>query len=389
MYQKIVAIGPLINTKTSYVGGQFMMFELFIDALHKNHIPVNTIDIGGVFFKKIPRKPERLSFLRVLDYLVIISKAFLTFLANPKQYLYLTTAQSKMGFLRDFILVKIASVFKYRIVCHQFGANYKNFFDQQSHRIQLMIKNTFAKAEIIIVEGEYVKNQFSFLHDYKKKVISIPNGIPERNLQINGKEKSYNNELPFQLIYLSNMIVSKGYLDVLKAVKILICEYKLNVECIFAGPFLNAADDINTKTVENLKKDFFGYIEDNQLKSYIKYFPSLFGNDKAEAFKNANVFLLPSYYVNEGQPVSILEAIAYGSVPIVTNYRLISLMVNENSGYFVPPKCPKKIAETICFLMKNPEAYSKSSAASIALYQDQFTADKYTNKLLKLFEINS
>lgn len=44
--------------------------------------------------------------------------------------------------------------------------------------------------------------------------------------------------------FMNNMIESKRYVDVLKALDILINEMHLNVECIFAGRFMSVIDDV-------------------------------------------------------------------------------------------------------------------------------------------------
>ena len=133
------------------------------------------------------------------------------------------------------------------------------------------------------------------------------------------------------------------------------------------------------------KKSFFEYVKKNNLTEKITYFEGLYGNEKSVAFRNSHFFLLPSYYINEGQPVSVLESLAYGCVPIVTRYRLIPTMVNEENGFFVEPKSPIQIVECILEIIDNPMKYHDYSQAGINYYLDNFTQDKYVNKLINLF----
>ncbi len=131
------------------------------------------------------------------------------------------------------------------------------------------------------------------------------------------------------------------------------------------------------------KIDFEKFVRKHRLEDYISYYPGLYGEQKDEMFSQSNVFLLPTYYINEGQPVSIIEAMAYGCVPIVTNYRHIPMMITEENGCFVKPRAPEQIAETIAWLMDNPDLYNAKSAASIRDFEEKFTFDKYASRVVQ------
>lgn len=386
MGKEIIAIGPAVRLKDKYVTGQSMMFQLLVDKLLAENRKVKVIDIGKIFSSNKNRVTGSFSLVRALDYLVISAKAFFAFISSPKQVLYFTTAQSTAGFIRDFIVIHLALACRYKIICHYFGSNYSAFYHGQKSFVKQMIKRTLDRVDAIIVESDFTKQQLTFLDNYNEKVISILNGLPEKKLQISGKGKQLSKDEPFQMFYLSNMIISKGYWDVVKALHILINEYKLDVDCTFAGSFIAITDDPPGVTPRDSEIAFFKYIEDNNLAKYITYHKGLFGEEKAEAFKKANVFLLPTYYVNEGQPVSILEAMAYSTVPIVTEYRIIPSMVNEQTGFFVPPKDPEAIAKAIKYLIINPEMYHQYSVASYKHYESSFTAEVYLNKLIGLID---
>ena len=146
---------------------------------------------------------------------------------------------------------------------------------------------------------------------------------------------------------------------------------------------MSASDD-EYPGVSN-KKDFDDFISAKQLSKQVKYFPGLYGNEKDLYFSESNVFLLPSYYINEGQPVSIIEAMAYGCVPIVTEYRHIPMMVNSENGCFVPPKSPEAICDTVMRLMDDPNIYHKKSIKCIEDYTNKFKFDVFVSKVMNVF----
>lgn len=385
MKNKIIAVGPTTQNNT-VVNGQSMMFQLLVDEVHHRNIKTIVVDIGlSVFKDKGNRVSGKFSIVKAIDYILILIKFFFILLFNQKQTVYVTTAQSKVGFVRDYFIIRFARLFGSKIIAHQFGANYGGFYNSQSEFLKKKIKNTLAKADKIVVEGDYTKNQFSFLPDYETKVYSLPNGLPEKIDSSKIQAKKITADEPIRMFYLSNMIETKGFWDVLEAVNILINVEKINIEAVFSGKFLDSVDDEKFSNAEEARKAFFDYIEKNNLEKKVTHLEGLYGANKSEEFKKSHFFLLPSYYINEGQPVSVLEALAYGCVPIVTEYRLIPMMVNKDNGFFVNPKSPQEIATIIKGLSNNPELYNKYSQSAIDYYLDNFTADKYTERLISLF----
>ena len=378
---KILAIGTKNSTKKNAFSGQSAMFEGLVDYLCKKVKDVDVVDISGYFARK---RSMSFSFSRSIQYIYIIVKIFSKVCIKRYSMLYLTTAQSKVGFIRDYFIISITHLFGVKIFMHQFGANYSGFYNSLSTFFKKRLIKTLNKVDKIIVEGSYTKEQFSFMEDYINKVIVIPNGLPGKDIKVNYDCKVYDSEQTFNMIFLSNMIASKGYLDVLKAVDLLVNIHERNVHCIFAGKFIMTSDV--QEDAANSKTYFFEYLKEHNLTAKVEYFESIYGNSKEHAFSNSHAFLLPSYYINEGQPLAVLDAMAYGNVCIVTNYRLIPDMINVDNGLFVEAKSPESIVEKIIYLMDNPKSFSSMSKAAIERYQLNYTFDRYCEKVLNIFE---
>lgn len=376
MGKKIIAVGQCTDQLRNIFSGQAMMFESLTDYLKENSYSVDVINLTSKYTNiqvgKIVRK-------RVIEYISIIIKSIPIFYKNKGGILYITTAQTKGGFLRDFIFIHLAVIFRYKILLQQFGSNFEVFYNGLSPFFKYAVRKTFNKGDYIIVEGDVTKKQFSFIDNYENKVMTLTNGLPEKTLK-SSHGKIFGSNESFKMIYLSYMIESKGYWDVLEAVNILVNEFGRNVECIFSGMFKSSVDDEMFKSSVDASEQFHHFIRNNRLDNIVTYYEGLMGTDKSEAFLKSHVFLLPSYFKFEGQPVSVIEAMAYGCVPIVTNYRMIPDMVTEETGIFVEKKSPRQIADKIMFLMDNPETYREYSEESIKRFSENFTFDKYCSK---------
>ena len=101
----------------------------------------------------------------------------------------------------------------------------------------------------------------------------------------------------------------------------------------------------------------------------------------------ADVFLLPSSF--EGLPVSLLEAMAHGAVPVVSAVRsgVRELVRDGENGFLVPVGDVAGFAERLALLARAPERLVRMSAAARAtIATGPYTAESMCDAYLALFE---
>jgi glycosyltransferase involved in cell wall biosynthesis len=376
---EVLAVGPAVSSRAAQVSGQAMMFQLLVDILRERGWRIRVFDIAEAAGRTTPRMDGAVSASRVRDYLRLLPRVWKA-LFSRRKVVYLTTAQSLVGFVRDAAVIWPARLLGHRVVGQQFGGNYAGFYARQSGLVRVLIRATLNRLATVVVEGNFVKEQFSFLPDYATRVCTVANGLPERSLQVQDEPRTWTADEPFLLFYLSNMLE-----DVLEATGILVNERNRNVYCRFAGKFLTAADSKRFPDPAEAKASFLQYVEEHHLQDRVSYSESLFGDEKARAFRESHVFLLPSNYINEGQPVSVLEAMAYGVVVIGTDHRLIPMMVADNeTGFLVPYGNPAAIADKVESLMDDPEVFRTMSEAGIQRFRDFFSPNKYVSNMAEV-----
>ena len=59
------------------------------------------------------------------------------------------------------------------------------------------------------------------------------------------------------------------------------------------------------------------------------------------------MFLYPSYFANEGQPLALIEAMAHGLIPVTTRWRGIPEMLPEAYPGLVPVRDPRAAARAL------------------------------------------
>lgn len=378
----IVVVGFRVDKKKNFITGQAAMIELFIKIMQRNGYKVIPISLNyRVHGSSTVGKPNA---LRFLDYLPIFIEIAIKLILHPGAVLYISPGSSVAGSFRDFVAVFFAKLTGCKIFIQQFGGFFREFYNSQTKNIKRLINWYYSKATVITVEGNSSKNQFVGLKCYPH-VVTLHNSLPETNIKTPPLPRTLSTTQSVNLFYLSNMIESKGYLDVLEALNILVNDYKIPTKAVFAGKFLKAADDVSFSSEEEAKNYFFKKIENYHLQEIVTYYPSLFGKDKQQVFSSSHFFLLPTYYSLEGAPTAILEALAYGSVPIVTKQGLILEMVNTDNSIIVNKKSPREIADRVRECITNIDKYNQLSVNAYKHYLDNYTVEAYEKKLMSIF----
>jgi glycosyltransferase involved in cell wall biosynthesis len=77
---------------------------------------------------------------------------------------------------------------------------------------------------------------------------------------------------------------------------------------------------------------------------------------KFQALRDADMFCFPTYYLAEGQPASLIEALAFGLPVVSTRWRAIPGMFPPDYPGIVDPKSPPQIAAALRRLATEDQA---------------------------------
>lgn len=251
---------------------------------------------------------------------------------------YFTISQTKLGNMRDmFILWRLLRK-KKKIVIHYHGGYYKELYRQFNPLQRWLNKKLLSQVDIMIVLSSGLQHLFEDVIS-SGKIRICENCIEDQTLlsesEFAGKlERLAKGKDDLDIVYMSNFIKSKGYYDLLEAARLLRGQ---RVKIHFAGKFFNDKD----------KEAFFTYVRDNGLDGIIHYYGVVAGEEKKRLLSQCDVFVLPTYYPNEGQPISIIEAMGNGLTVISTSHAGIPDIVSPSNGYLVKPQCPQEIAAAI------------------------------------------
>jgi glycosyltransferase involved in cell wall biosynthesis len=281
---------------------------------------------------------------------------------------YLSISQTSIGFLRDIPFVFLAKLFGKKVVLHLRGAYFKDFYNSSTPIMKRLIVTVLGRIDRMIVLGHSLRGLFDGLVSDEKLSV-VPNGL---DMAIEEKAVSMDEESPLVILFLSNLIETKGFWDVLRSIDTVRQKYH-KARYVFAGGWMDEKDRVKAENYANQKK-----IEGStEFKGPVK------GIEKVKLLQNAHIFVFPTYYPMEGHPWVIVEAMAAGLPIISTDQGCIrECVVDGENGFIIPKRDPNAIAGKVIYLIENPEQRNEMGRKSRQLYEASFTEAHFVQGMI-------
>lgn len=310
------------------------------------------------------------NFFNYLDSLLFLP---IYILFNKIDSIYFLGSRSKFGFLRQLPLLTIAALKRIKLINHLHGADFKEFYKKAGF-LKSIIKWAYKKVDTSIVLLEEMKDQFQAFPKMKIEVVSNAISKEFESLAITfPKEK--------RILFLSNIMASKGIIEFLTASKQLLKDDNL-IRIDIAGDFISD----NYMSKNQIKKKFLDLFEDLKYSfpERIFYHGPVSGTKKVDLLKFSSIFILPTYYPTEAYPISIIEAMATGNAIIITKHNYLEKIVSEKEGRTIKIKDSSEIVNTIKNLFSNQQKLQIIQRNNL-LQSKKHNLDNHLNHLQKLF----
>lgn len=185
--------------------------------------------------------------------------------------------------------------------------------------------------------------------------------------------KPYEESKKYDLVFAARLEKNKGINELLKAVKLLITNYKLPIKFLIIGS-------------GHLRKELSEFVKKNKLENNVFFSGWLAtSDDVARAYSSARIFVNPSY--NEGGPRVVLEAMACGLPVITTNVGLMLDIIQDGENGLFIDWAAEDMAEKISKLLKDKELQNKFKEAGLELVKQFEKKTAIENYAIKLKEI--
>ena len=270
----------------------------------------------------------------------------------------------RLGHWRDLLTVIPAFQPGQHVVAQIHWGNFNRLFKHRTTRPTAM--RIVSRVNCFVVQSELLEARIAdWVPAHKRRV--IPYYVPPCGsaIDVNDKRKRRSQDRPLRVLFLSNMIESKGYLDVLEALAIA-RKAGLSLEADYAGRWNADAD----------RQAFKARTQALNLQDIVMHHGAVTDYKQVQALHlAADAFVLPTYYPVEAQPLAIIESLSAGTPTIVTRHASIENMVREDrEALFVPPRDPEAIAQALIDLNDLNRWHALSQGAH-ARYESCFSAE--------------
>lgn len=345
--------------------GSNIMCESFLNALKNTGVNVYFVDkrfsfsiseMGELGFKKI------LVAIKVLLGILRIANK-----SKPSVAIVFISTKG-YAIIFEYLICRILYFVHIPYIIRMGGYGYS----EKSNKNKLVLKFTefiFHHADRGIVLDEILKKDVIHLIP-SSKLIVVPNTL-EDTIYI--KNDFEGNEI--KLLYCSNLLPGKGALEFINSVLEINMLNKFKIKATIIGDYQSF--DFFTELLTLAK----------QAEQIISFKGLVIGDEKLKIFAESDIFIFPTYYELETFGLVNLEAMRAGLPVVTTNWAAIPKVVIDNqTGFIVPPRDIKKLTEKIILLIENKSLRIKFGFNGRARYLEHFSSTILEKKLKQIID---
>lgn len=249
---------------------------------------------------------------------------------------------------------------------------------QRGDEMATRLLEVLRHAHVVTVLGPNQRQHLIQLGVRAEKVEILCNTCDIEELsadELRQKFERIDGKQPLKLLFLSNLIVSKGYLVYLNALKILAQQSGLPpISAILCGPLKISEFSKNFATVREAREEIQELIEQIQVSGRIEvqWIEGARGDAKLQIYKNTHLFVFPSQYPVEAQPLVLIEAMASGCAIVTSSVGEIPFTM-RNVGWLVDEVSAQAVAEIIAKVVTDRENLAMQAGLGLDRYRSDFS----------------
>ena len=303
------------------------------------------------------------SIWKMFRFIGTYGKVLSQLMMNRFDLCYLAITCQGIGFLKDAPFVLLCKWFCKKVVVHQHNKG----MSREVHRFPYsrLLPWVYRKVDVILLSWKLYSDVEEVVS--KEKVWICPNGIPEIAYHKPGEPS----EFP-QLLFLSNLVESKGVYVLLDACKQL-KERGHRFVCHLVGG----------ESREISRDRFQQEVADRQLEDCVFYVGPQYGEDKERYFQEAMIFVQPTF--EDCFPLTILEAMQHGLPVVSTDEGAIpDMVIDGETGFICPRKNVDVLVNSIEKLLINKELCKQMGEKGRLRYKEKYTMEVFEKKFLDI-----
>jgi glycosyltransferase involved in cell wall biosynthesis len=290
----------------------------------------------------------------------------LIFALPRSQALYICFAPTSAAYYRDCLYVLTAKLFGVPAILHLHGRGLPSM--RNAPWTLHLQKLVFANQTVILL-GERLRSEISGLNCAAHIIRNCVEAKSFSSLRL----EDWAPGTPVRLLWFSNLFRAKG-IETLISSCARLRKTGLNCHLTIAG----APGDIDKNELAQL-------LAEHGMKDAACYIGPVSGNDRHKVFSDADLFVLPTNYPNEAQPLVVIEAMTAGLPVITTNIATLPEFVRDGeTGWTCIPDSVEAVATAIRKACASPVKTGRMRDNAFQICQEDFSYDRFARDLRKL-----
>lgn len=312
----------------------------------------------------------KLSFKKILK----ISAVFLTLLKelllHKPGFVYFQISPLRLGFYRDMIFVLLIKIFKVKIVYHLHA---KGIGEQSDSKLwKKKLYEVAFKGEDIICLSHLLTYDVKGVHQGRIHIVN--NGLPDIDENYRKKQNNRSGD-EVRILYLSNLIRSKGIEDYLESLVIL---DRKGIS--FRGIIIGADADLTGQ-------DLIKLINNKKLDAKVEYLGKKYDSEKFDILSKADIMVFPTKMKHECFPGVAIEGMQFSMPVIATNEAALPDIIDDGvNGFIVNKNSPSQIAEKLEILINDRKLCQAMGRAGRIKYEKKYTFQRFEKNMKKVFD---
>tara|TARA_B100001758_G_C18371602_1_gene591720 strand:- start:365 stop:1453 length:1089 start_codon:yes stop_codon:yes gene_type:complete len=352
---KVLIIGPFPPPIT----GNSLVNKLVAEHLPRLYSDVKIDKIDNAF----PVLKEDIGHFSISKVFFYLKRYLMIFKIINADKIYIAIGITFFGVLKYAPFIFLSRFLGKEVIVHV----HSNYLWKQYELLEGVKKRIFhyvlSKSNKGIVLSDSLKRNLNpFLDDQQ---IYVLENFAEDFLFESSKKK---NTEELRIIFLSNLMLEKGIVDLLEAL-LALQDQGINFKAKIAGGIDS-----------NMEKAMFAYFE--RLSENLEYLGVVYGDQKKELLDWGNVFVFPTYYTMEGQPICIFEAMATSNIILTTKHAGIPDVFKDGvNGFYVEKKSHKSILDRLIALNQNLKSFNYIAENNYKEAEEKYRIKVFIDKL--------
>jgi glycosyltransferase involved in cell wall biosynthesis len=347
-------------------GATLMNKRVHDSKLLRKHFDIRSICIS---YSNSVLEMGNLSFKKILKIMSVFLSLLRELIFHKPELIYFQISPLRLGFYRDMIFVFLIKMFKVKIVYH---LRAKGIRDQSANHLWKKKLYEFAfKGEDIICLSYLLTYDVRDVH--KSRIYIVNNGLPDIDKRYRkNRNDSFGKEA--RVLYLSNLIRSKGIEDYIESLAVL--ERK---GISFRGIIIGADADMTGK-------DLIKLIKSKKLETKIEYLGKKYDSEKFDILNKADIMVFPTKMKHECFPGVAIEGMQFSIPVIATKEAALPDIIDDGvNGFLVSINSPDQIAEKLEILINDQELCQSMGRAGRKKYEEKYTFECFEQNMKKVF----